>query len=127
MFENMSHPLIDPKLRDTFQTALGNLGHIVDGNIECVGVLRGSKGIKVCVDNVGTFHDSDLKKWRSAVSVEGLSASDMDVDVDRGRVTFTLAYKRGFKLPKQAWPILLLLLQFLALMWIRPERYSLLL
>ncbi len=121
----MAHPLIDPELRDTFSSALANLGKVAEGaSISCVGVLRGQKGIKVCVENIGEFYDSDLKKWRSAVSIGGLQASDMDVDFDCGRVTFKLAYKRRFLPFKKSWPILLLSLQVLALMWIRPERYS---
>lgn len=121
----MAHPLIDPELRDTFTSALHNLGKVAEGaNIECLGVLRGKKGIKVCVENIGEFYDSDLHKWRSAVSIGGLQASEMDVDFDSGRVTFTLAYKRHFISLNKSWPILLLLFQILALLWIRPERYS---
>ena len=121
----MAHPLIDPDLRDTFSSALSNLGKVAEGaSIQCVGVLRGKKGIKVCVENIGEFYDSDLYKWRRAVSIGGLAASDMDVDFDSGRVTFTLAYKRHFVNIKKSWPILLLSLQVLALIWIRPERYS---
>ena len=122
----MAHPLIDPALRDSFTQALSNLGKATDGaSVECVGVLRGSKGIKVRVQNLGTFHDSDLHKWRSAVSINGLTASDMDVDVDRGRITFTLAYKRRFNLNiKLPWLPLALILQIVLLIWTRPARYS---
>jgi hypothetical protein len=121
----MAHPLIDPELRDTFSSALSNLGKVAEGaSIACVGVLRGQRGIKVCVDNIGEFYDSDLKKWRGAVSIGGLRASEMDVDFDNGRVTFTLAYKRQLFSLNKSWPILLLSLQVLTLMWMRPERYS---
>lgn len=120
----MSTPNVDPSLQSLFQNALSRLHKCADGSVHCVGVLRGGKGIKVRVNNLGSFRDADLQKWRRAVSGGGLYTSDMDVDIDRGRVTFTLAYKRHFQLLHKTWPALLLLLQLAALLWLRPERYS---
>lgn len=122
----MSKPNIDPALRTTFETALHRLQKATHGTVQCWGVLRGGRGVKVRIDNLSDFHDADLRKWRAAVSRGGLGTSAMDVDIDRGRVTFVLAYKRHFQVLHNTWPLLLVLLQATALLWLRPERYSLL-
>ena len=118
-----AHNIVDALYESNFAQ------HNVDLNIDIIGILNYTTGVKLRLTFADTFRDDDITEWRSIVTHFGATGLKTKVDTSTGNIDMNIEYKRRSAISK-TWIIRSALLALASLSYhqlhlLRAERYPL--
>lgn len=132
---NVSSPSLPARLKQSAQFIVDDLyasrfaDQNIDLQIDFVGILNYTSGVKVRMSYVDSFSDDDVDEWRNIARSRGASGLKTKVDTSTGNIDLNIEYKRQSSL-KWSWmvrPAMLAVasLSYLQLHQIHEQRYPL--
>lgn len=97
---NISNPTLPAHIKQSAQDIVDDLyvsrfaETNVDLDIEFVGILNYTTGVKLRMTYVDTFSDEDVSEWRGIAQRRGATGLRTKVDTSTGHVDLNIEYKR---------------------------------
>jgi len=97
---NVSSPSLPERIKQSAQSIVNDLNRSrfadqnIDLQIEYVGILNYTSGVKVRMSFVDSFSDDDVDEWRGIACRRGASGVRTKVDTATGNIDLNIEYKR---------------------------------
>lgn len=97
---NISNPTLPAHIRQSAEYIVDDMygsqfaEQNVDMQIEFIGILNYTTGVKVRMSFVDSFGDADVMEWREIARRRGATALKTKVDTGTGHIDLNIEYKR---------------------------------
>ena len=101
-----------------------------DLNVEVIGYLNYTKGVKLRLTYVDSFEDEDVEEWRAIARERGAYALKIRVNTSDGNIDLNIEYKRNATNLSRTWLLrtmifLIIAVSYQQLHCLNPSRYPL--